>query len=276
MDQPTPSHGSRWTALLAILAVSGSAVGGFIYQSWQGNAKTAQDNTGFDLSQTDSRPKSAPLLHPRAASARDQSSGLSLVKADMPGMEFGAKSAAPASQRAVPAEKSFAQLIRAQEAKMRALNKKYTAKYPVIAQFRKEWLGNPGLKRLRDDFCGSKAGVCGPGGDHDPVKFIRGVAASQAFKSMLIKYAGEPAVHSYVMEAVKQAPSNLMAAASDFMSQDNNVKNFIDGVAQSLGLPMGLLEGSDSKVDQNAILGSIMKNNPELQKAMENADAPKR
>lgn len=272
MTEPSTEHGSRGVALLALLVVGGSALGAFLYQSSQNSARPAPDNTGFDLIQADPRPKhSAFSTGPGAGS--EQRSGLAMVKTGIPGMQFGAQKAAAAARNP---EKSFADLTRAQEAKMRALNQAYTAKYPVIAQFRREWLANPELKRLRDGFCGPAANTCGAGGDHDPIKFIRGVMASQSFKQLLPKYAQDPAVHAYVMDAVKQAPANLIAAASDFLNQDNNTKNFLDGIAQSLGLPAGMLGGGNAKVDQNAVLGSILNNNPELNKALENANAQKR
>jgi len=274
MEQPAPSRGSRGAALLALLTVGGSAIGMMLYQSRQNRAKPVQDNTGFDLSQAEVNSSKAGTVIAVKTPASDASS-LSMVKADMPGMRFAAQSPAAASGSAARPARDLKALMQAQQGNMRALNQRYTAKYPAIAQFRRDWLASPDLKRLRDEFCGPRAGGC-EGGDHDPIKFIRGVAASANFKTLLKQYAGDPAIHSYAMEAVRQAPSELMAAAAEFLGQDNNAKNFLGDVAQSLGLPAGLITGGEARLDQGAILNSIMKNNPELQKAMDSANAPKR
>lgn len=220
------------------------------------------DTSGFDIARVESSPSLAatPMPAPR------QESGLGMVKSGLPGIQFGQK--AEPSPR-VQAESSFTQLCRASETKVRALAEAYTRRYPIIAAYGREWMSYPDLKKLNDDYMRN----------HDPVAFMRGVSVSKNFAAMIKKYAVQPPIQQFVKDGIKQAPPGMTAAAMGFLNQDGKVKGFVDNVAQNLGLPPNLFSGGSSneppKIDQNAIMGSIMKGNPEMQKALSNPDVQK-
>lgn len=267
MDQAPPPRSSMGFAVLAFLAVAGSAVGVFVYQHFQGGERPATDLSGFDISQTSETPppgSSRPGPLADGPPGRPES-GLGMVRTGMTGMQFGAKG--PQTQKE-KADGNFSELCRNNEAKMRTLAQKYTRQYPAIARYGRDWMSYPDLKKLNDAYMR----------DHDPIKFLRGAAASPNFGQLVKKYATEPAIQSFVKDAMHQAPAGALSAAMDFLNQEGGLKSVVRNVAQALGLPTSLLDaaGSDpSKIDQKAVMDSVMKNNPDIQKAMGNQDVQK-
>ncbi|MBI5630939.1 MAG: hypothetical protein HY921_08655 [Elusimicrobia bacterium] len=259
-QEPRSSFGA---GVLAALAIAGSALGALIFQHLQ-NRQAGLDKTGFDISETSQAPRRAASS---SASATPAQSGLGMVKTGMPGFSLGLKAPPPAARKAAA---SVTELARANESRIRGLAMAYTKRYLVIAQYGRDWMSHPDLKKLNDDYMK----------DHDPVKFMRGLASSRNFGAMVKKYATKPEVQAFTRDAIKNAPGQLISAASEFLNEDKVVKKLVDNVAQSLGLPTGLFSwgGGDSepKVDEKAVMNSVMQGNPDLQKALGNPEVQKR
>lgn len=265
-ESPPPRRSSLGFAFLAILAVGGSAAGVMVYQYMQGRQNPPPaDNTGFDIAEVSEKPRQVAASAGAPASLAQSSLGM--VKTGMQGLQFGARVTQSAIQRA---ESTFAELVRQGEAKIQSMAERYTKQHPVIGQYGKEWMSYPDLKKLNDDYMR----------DHDPGKYLRGLAASKNFGAMVKKYAPQGPVQGFVKEALKVAPPGAMDAAMSFLNEDKVIKQMVDNVAGALGLPPGLLgsvdtNGAEPKVDQQAVMGSLMNNNPEMKKAMENQEVQK-
>lgn len=268
MDQPgaappAPQRSSWGIAILALLVIGGSALGVLVYQAMQGGEAPVADTTGFDLAETapgtgpaPSGAASAVTADPSQAGA---SSSLGMVQTGLPGMQIGGRAKQPPGQKA---KTKFTDLVRQGEARMRALRQKYEQQYPVIRQYQQDWNSYPDLRKLRDDYRAN----------HDPVAFMRGLAESKNFGTMVKKYAGQAPVQAFVKDAIKQAPSGFMSAAMDYLNDEKVVRKVVDNVGSALGLPPGLLgsSGSQPQVDEKAVMDSVMKSNPDLQKALDN------
>lgn len=244
--------------MLAFLAIGGSAAGVLVYQHLQNQRKPAMDVSGFDLAQTTAG-TTRTQSHIPAPQSR---SGLNMIKTGIPGMQFGAKAVQNVARKV---EGAFVEICRANEAMVRALAQRYTRQYPIIRQYGRDWMSYPDLKRLNDDYMRG----------HDPVKFLNGLVVSKNFGKMVTKYAAQPPIQSFVKETIKQAPPEALSAATDFLNEEKNVKALVDNVAQSLGLPPGILGASGSKVDEKAVMNSVLKSHPDLQKAMGDQDVQK-
>ena len=260
MDQQPPRRSSMAVALLAVLTIAGSAVGVMIYQLYHKEKPLPlAEQSSFDVGQVQ---ENHPFP-PSAASPMPQSSpqsGLGMLQTgDMGKMRFGDGSVRQTSaQKAV---QTFTEAIRRAEGQTQSLAQAYTRRYPSIAQYGKDWMSYPDLKRLNDDYMR----------DHDPVRFLRGVAASKNFGKLMAKYATDPAVQSFVKEGIKQAPGDVTTSAMSLLKEDSLIKTGIATVASALGLPPALTAGilGGGKVDQNQVMGQIMQSNPDVKKAMQ-------
>lgn len=249
-------------AFLAVLVVGGSFLGGMAYHYLQrGKDKAVVDASGFDLSAANEMKNTAA----GPASVQSGQSSLGMVQTGLPGMQITSDQNQNQNQQAPPAAKmSFVEAVRASEKKIHALAIKYTQKYPVIAQYGKEWMSHPDLKALNDAYMA----------DRDPIKFIRGVSQSKNFGAMVKKYATNPTMSAFVKDGMKEAAPGAMGAAVDFMKQEKAVGAIITNVASSMGLPPALLGGlagggSAPPIDEKQVMGQIMGGNPDLQKAMQ-------
>ncbi|MDX6771121.1 MAG: hypothetical protein SF051_16445 [Elusimicrobiota bacterium] len=267
-----PARESRGGAILVAAAVGVSAVGvlGWHLLQNRGDDRERLDVSGFDLAAapTGTRPV-LPL--PAPADAPAPASSLGMLKADegVRVVESNASSDSSPSQAANKARKqqeagqSFQQLAKKHEKKVRSYFMKATAKYPSVRQYGRDWMSYPDLKKLNDDYFR----------DRDPVKFMKGVAKSENFGKLVKKYSTDPAIRAVVIDAAKQAPSDLMAAGLDYLNEDRVIKDLVGTVAKGMGLPSSLMaifdDGKGAKVDQNQVMSDIMKNNPEARKAME-------
>lgn len=252
---PAPRSDWGW-ALLALLVVGAAGGGALVYQLMQ-SGEAPPDAAGFDVQETAEGPRSnyQPL-----AQKRDESS-LDMLKSGFEKVQFGR-----AATGAPPRATVIKDLVVKTEKIIEALAIRYTRQYPVIREYGKEWMSQPDLKKLNDDYFI----------DHDPVKFMRGLAASPSFPKLLKKYAGYGEIQSFVKDAVKSAPRGSVEEAMKIVNEEKTVKQLVDNVAQSLGLPVGMLAGAmgggGPKVDEKAIMGSILGSHPDMQKAMDNPD----
>jgi hypothetical protein len=275
---PPPRRSSTGLAIVAGLAVLGSLVGALLYQASQNQKSPEIDTTGFDVSQV-----SAPSA-PRAAAAAPASpvqSSLAMISGVLPGMNFGRKQAdnpSAASAASGPsgpktqaqAAQDFTGLCRSNEGLVRSMAEDYTRRYPAIRQYGKDWMSYPDLKKLNDDYMR----------DHDPVAFLRGVAKSDNFGKLVVKYAGDPSIQAFVKDAMTHAPSQVTSAALSYVKKDDLVGQLMDKVTGALGMPAGLFGGMSSgagppKIDANQVMGQMMNSNPDVQKALANPEVQK-
>jgi hypothetical protein len=265
MDEATSKRSSKGVAILAVLAVAGSAVGVMLYQLAQKEKPTAE-TTGFDISKTEeSKPvQDAAQAPPGSAAQGDRTM---FQAEDLGKMRFGEGGSAPKSGvSAQKAPDNFTEACRKMENKVQALAFAYTKRYPSIARYGKDWMSYPDLRKLDQDYLSN----------HDPVAFMRGAAQSKNFAALLAKYATDPALKSFVMDGIKQAPGELTASAMALLKEDNAIKTVVANVATALGLPpaatAGILGGG--QVDQNQVMGQIMQGTPGLQGAMQQQGTP--
>jgi hypothetical protein len=145
--------------------------------------------------------------------------------------------AAPAPATAGPARgdaaSAFTLAVRKSEAKAQALAVQYTQRYPAIAQYGWDWMSCPDLRKLTNSYMV----------DHDPVAFLRGVAASKDFPELAGKYAADPAVRAFVKDALKGMPRDVLAASSDLLVQDGVMRDLLAGAGKGLGLPQSFTDG---------------------------------
>jgi hypothetical protein len=227
--------------------------------------KPTTDTAGFDLSKTqESRPaQSTAQTSPESAAQTDRT----MFQADDMGkLRFGtgANTAKPAAQKAAD---SFTEACRKAENKVQALAVAYTKRYASIAQYGRDWMSYPDLRKLNDDYAR----------EHDPVAFLRGTARSKNFAKLLAKYAADPAVQSFVKEGISQAPSDVTSSAMSILKEDNAIKTVVSNVTTALGLPPALTAGvlGGGQVDQNQVMGQILQGNPSLQGAMQDPNVQK-
>ncbi len=277
MDEaPSPPPRRNWlAALLVILAIGGSAIGVFIYQMIQSGRKTTVDASGFDIAQTTDK---TFVTTDSGQQPADPGSSLGMIKTGLPQMRFGSNSPAPNSgsggsggaNNGQQNESSFTQMARHYEPQVTDFVKNWGKKSPTLKQYAKDWMSYPDLKKLNDDYMHN----------HDPIAFARGLAGSSSFPTLVKKYAGTPDMQQFVHAAMSAMPADMRTAGLNYINSDNIVKKVADNVMTSLGLPAGLLGGggaSAPQVDANQVMGNMLGNNPQLQKAMEsNPDIQKK
>lgn len=272
--EPAPRTG-RFGGIFVAVVVGGSAigvVGWYLLQNRGGGA--AIDKSGFDLAAVEHHEVAVSYDAPSAP----QQSGLSMLKND-PGVKIvdpgsgNASNAAPPSgapgssppggDKKEQAHASFTQEARKHEGEVRRFAEKMTRKYPIIAQYGRDWMSHPDLKKLNDDYMRN----------HDPIAFMVGLSKAPSLGAMIQKYGARPEMRDFVVEGVKQAPGELMGSAVDVLQNDGVVKNLIANVAGGLGLPPSVTSlisgGADpAKIDKDKVMGDIMKD-PNMAKAMQ-------
>ncbi|MBI5241908.1 MAG: hypothetical protein HY926_15655 [Elusimicrobia bacterium] len=142
----------------------------------------------------------------------------------------------PASQvrrETSSAAPAFTEAVRRCEVRAHDLAIRYTERHPVIQQYGRDWMSRPDLKKLNDDYAA----------DHDPVRFLRGLAQAPSFPEFAAKYAREPAVRAFVKDALAGAPKDLLAAAADMLVEDGLLRGLVSDAGRELGLPKGFTDG---------------------------------
>ena len=148
-----------------------------------------------------------------------------------------------------------------------ALAEAYAKRYPSIDRLGTEWMSYPDLQKLHDDY----------NKNNDPIAFVHGVARSKNFAKLLVKYAGDPAVQSFIKEGIAPMLGGMTSSAMSLLTEDNSIKTVIANVAGALGLPPALTSGilNGGKVDQNQVMGQILQGNPGLQGAIQDPNMQK-
>lgn len=243
--------------MLAALAVGGSAVAVMIYQLAQ-KEKSAADASGFDIAKADVDRNPTVGGAPTRGPAQ---SGLEMLKPGDVGKMSAAGGAPPSARQTA---KDFTEAIHQAEAQVQALAMSYTKRFPSIAQYGRDWMSYPDLKKLNDQYMN----------DHNPIKFLRGLAQAKNFGRIVTKYAADPAIQSFVKESMSQAPREATTSAIGVLKEDGLVKDLVSNTASALGLPpvmtSGLLEGG--KVDRQQVMGQIIQDHPELQQSLQKVE----
>lgn len=246
-------------------------VGWYLFQN-RGSNKEALDVSGFDLAAAPSSPRPvmpAPATTDPAPSPQSSlgmlkaDAGMRVVESNASGESGSARAAASKQQEQEKSAKTLGELCRKYEKRVHVYFLAKTRQYPSVRAYGRDWMSYPDLKKLNDDYFK----------DRDPVKFMKGLAKSENFGKLVKKYSTDAALRNTVIDAAKQAPSDLMAAGVDYLNNDKNIKELVGTVAKGMGLPSSLMaifdEGKAGKLDQQQVMGDIMKNNPEARKAME-------
>ena len=263
-------HSSRFGLILMLVAIGGSAIAVFGWH-FLSNRNAGLDTSGFDMSATiDTRRPMA--VAPVTAAPAAQSSLMVKSEAGMSALNPGAstpaatKDAGSANAKADPALTLKDALIQNEQA-ARAYILRMQAQYPSIGQYGRDWMANPELRALRDQYWKDK----------DPIKFAYGVAKSDGFGPLVKKYARDPGIRAVLIGAVKEAPAGLIKAVGGAVSGNTVVKELVDTVIQAVGLPASLvsvLGGKDSKApDTNQIMTDIM-SSPDVKKSLNNQQSP--
>jgi hypothetical protein len=126
-------------------------------------------------------------------------------------------------------------------------------KYPSLTRYGQEWAASPELSAIRDQYWQ----------DNDPLKFIKSLGKSEDFSRLIGRYAGDPGVHAVITQGLKEAPPDLVAAASEVLVADKETGALVAKITQEAGLPAGLtnaLTGDTSEPpDPDKILSDILK-----------------
>lgn len=273
-DEPR-ARSSRFGGIFVAAVVLGSFVGVIGWYVATNRTGPAIDGQGFDLSTAPQSPRAAQALS--AAPAPQQAvSSLGMLKGDKGvrildsgGGSGGADNAAPAAaakggDKKDQSHASFTEMAHKHEADVRRFSEMMTKKYPVIRQYGKDWMSHPDLRNLTDNYMRN----------HDPVAFMMGLAKAPSVGTMVKQYAGSPEIRQFIVEGMKEAPAELTSSAMDVLASDGVVKNLVANVAQGLGLPpsvTGLIAsgGDPSKLDQKQVVNDMMKNNPDMQNALQ-------
>ncbi len=275
MSEEGSRRSGRFGGIFVAVVVAGSAVGVIGWYVLTNRAGPTIDASGFDISTTPQSHHAAPVA--AAAAAGDQPvSSLNMLHGDA-GVRVGdsyqtsSGHAAPAAGPAKPLDKKeqahadFKEQARKHDADVRKFAEKMTKKSPVIRQYGKDWMSHPDLKKLNDDYMRN----------HDPIAFIMGLTKAPSLGGMVKKYAGSPAIMTFITEGMKEAPGELTSSAMNVLSNDAVAKSLISNVVNGLGLPpsvTGMINGGATNIDQKQVMSDMM-NNPAMQNALQGQPA---
>lgn len=246
MSELTPTYKSSggWLALLAVI---GSAVGVLVWHVRANRGLGRFDMTGFDVAQTEAPRKTASTYRVDPA----QQSGLSMIRPDA-GIRVAGDESSPGPARSGGGKISFADAARRNEDLVRSYSERMTRKYPVIAQYGRDWMRYPDLSKLTNDYARN----------HDPIAFINGLSRSRSFPLIVRQYAAKPEIREFVVNGLKEAPSELTTAAMSALKDQTASKTLVNTVVSALGLPPSLtaaMSGQQiSQADQQRAAQDIM------------------
>lgn len=269
MAQNEGRGGALAVAGVIVVSLVG-VVGWYLFQN-RGGERGALDVSGFDLASAPQTQRPIVPLPEPSAPERPESSlgmlkadaGMRVVDSNASGESGEARAAASKAAEQEKSGKTLGELCRRYEKRVHAYFLAKTRAHPTVRQYGRDWMSYPDLKKLNDDYFR----------DRDPVKFMKGLAKSENFGKLVKKYSTDPAIRSVVIDAAKQAPSDLMAAGVDYLNNDKVIKDLVGTVAKGMGLPASLTaifdDGKGAKIDQQQVMSDILKNNPEAAKAAE-------
>ena len=273
MSEEPPRRSGRSGGIFVAVLVAGSAVGVIGWYLMTNRTGPAIDSSGFDLTTAPQAPKphqvytaSAGTAQPDSLSMMKGDSGIRIVDANANG-GTGTPSAGTAAKGSDKKEQSHLNFIdeaRKHEGDVRRFAERMTKKYPVVRQYGRDWMSHPDLRALTDGYWRT----------HDPVAFLMGLAKAPSLGVLVKQYSGSPELITCVTQGMKEAPTDLVTSAMDVLSNDGVVKNLVANVATGIGLPPSVTaviagNGDASKIDQTQVVNDMMKNNPDMQKALQ-------
>lgn len=256
-------------AALVALVIGGSAVGVLGWYFMVNRKGIEIDTHGFDVSQV--TPQKAPIAGSGSVSQPVNSmmiradSGIRIIDPNSSAART-AQTPATAGQK-TDSKDGFTKSARKYESNVRDYAMRMTKKYPSVRQYGKDWMSYPDLRKLNDDYMRN----------HDPVAFMAGLSQSKNFGALVHKYAADPGLRAFVIDGVQQAPSELMASAGDALQGNGVMKNLVMNVANAMGLPpsmTAIIGGTMNTADPTKMASGLVNGNPQLQKALQQQQAP--
>ncbi|MFH2201983.1 MAG: hypothetical protein ABIJ96_02605 [Elusimicrobiota bacterium] len=117
--------------------------------------------------------------------------------------------------------------VRKYEGRFERLGRKYSARYPVIREYGREWMQHDDLRRLQGNYHQ----------DRDPVKFALGASASPNFYRLVTKYSTQPEFQAFVRDSLRIAPRDLHLAVRGYLRQDKRAEQSFMRYAKAAGIP---------------------------------------
>lgn len=238
-EEPGGGAGKFGAIMLLVL-------GGLGYATWRNmNSRQAPalDTRGFDVAVGPATQEPAPDIptEPAAPPPAQTPSSLGMITRPAP-LASGQAPAAAAAPRGIN------EIAKQKGAKVSAFTKRFREKHPVMKKYSQEWLAQPDLKKLNDDYLR----------DRDLLKFTRGLTASKSFGPLVKKIAGDPSTRALAMEfmtgVAREAPPELASAAADLVNEDKTLFKLIGVVSTALGLPPGMVSSlTGGAVDEKAV-----------------------
>ncbi|HVA65527.1 MAG TPA: hypothetical protein VNK24_01220 [Elusimicrobiota bacterium] len=249
------THGAAVATRAFVVLAAGASL--LVYYRYRQEVKSSSTTnlSGFDIaqSQTPAEPQS-PVSQAPAVAPQPADGGMSLIRGGFAQPAQNSASASPEQK----ADASLAAACRAHGGEVQALAVAYTKKYPIIAQYGRDWMSYPDLRKL----------AYGYAKNQDPISFIKGVAASPNFRILVRKYAAQPAIQSFAKDVVTHAPADVLSAASNYLNDNRNMTSLADTVLTALGLPPGIIGASGSgspKINTGAMIQGLLNNPPQQQ-----------
>jgi hypothetical protein len=269
MNGEASPRGGKLGAVFVAMVIAGSAAGVLGWYFMTNRKGIEIDARGFDVAAvTPQRTTAAapgPASQPVNSMMVKSDANIRIVDANS-SVARTASSSAPGDQKG-DAKGSFARTARKYEGNVRDYATRMTKKYPSVRQYGRDWMSYPDLRKLNDDYMRN----------HDPVAFMAGLSRSPNFGKMVSKYAADPGLRSFVIDGVQQAPGELVAAAGDALQGDGVMKNLVLNVANAMGLPpsiTAIVGGSMGSVDPGKMASGLVNGNPQLQRALQQQQAP--
>lgn len=146
-------------------------------------------------------------------------------------------------------EKSWAEIARQEEPKMRSIWRKYINQYPSVRDYEAEWMKNAQLAGLTARYRS----------DHDPATFVKGLSNTPGFYKLIVKYIHQPGIMPLFQADLLAASPEAHKKAGEAFESDAKFSNFIKGLGDATGLPLAAIVGGQ-KVNEKDMLNSILKN----------------
>ena len=277
----SPAAPGKTSPLLLVgglVAVTAVGAGGYLLLSNRG-AKV--DVSGFDIAEAPETRRPVPVASVPAPDAPVSSLGLMQSEE---GMSMAAGGPPPDKPEAAPQDKKqkaavdMNEAIKRAEAKANEFGRRMERQYPSLTQYGKDWNSYPDLNQLGRQWAKDK----------DSVKFLYGVMKSDNFTKLVQKYSKDPGVRAFVVQGAKEAPGELIGAASGVFKEDGLVNGLVSKVAGAMGLPSSMVAalGDPSKaapLDEKALIKETMESdavkkalggNKELQQQLQNQQLP--
>ncbi|MBI4656889.1 MAG: hypothetical protein HY746_09125 [Elusimicrobia bacterium] len=134
-------------------------------------------------------------------------------------------------------EERFVRAVRKNEAVFNKIAVKYTLKHQFIRQYGIDWMEYPDLKKLNDEYFIH----------HDPIRFASDLVRSENFRKLLKKYSTRPEFSMFITDIVKNTPSDIIEALSDYLSANPKAMTILNELINISGIPTDLFASLKNK-----------------------------